>query len=264
MLMADHLATTTVTQVPRAARARCTDEEPVKPIADRLRALDWPQIENDLSARGYAEAGPVLTASESEELVSLYPDDRRFRHRVDMARHRFGEGDYKYFARPLPEIVDALRVHCYPPLAAVANRWNDALGDKDRFPATLEEFLDRCAARGQTKPTPLMLHYEREGYNCLHQDLYGDVAFPLQVVCFLSRPGIDYTGGEFLLVEQRPRAQSAAEVITGEQGALVVFTTRVRPVKGSRGFYRVNVRHGVGRVRSGTRYTLGVIFHDAK
>jgi uncharacterized protein len=233
-------------------------------IAARVKALDWTQIEDDLSTRGYAETAPVLTASESNALVTLYPDDRHFRHRVDMARHRFGEGDYKYLARPLPEIVEALRMHCYPPLAAVANRWNEALGAQERFPATLDAFLDRCAAHKQTKPTPLLLHYETGGYNCLHQDLYGDVAFPLQLVCFLSRPGIDYTGGEFLLVEQRPRAQSAGEVITGQQGALVFFTTRVRPVKGLRGYYRVNVRHGVGRVRSGTRYTLGVIFHDAK
>jgi hypothetical protein len=181
-----------------------------------------------------------------------------------MARHRFGEGDYQYLAAPLPPVVQALRVHAYPPLAAVANRWNEALGVPDRYPPTLEAFLTRCRAQGQTKPTPLLLHYEAGGYNCLHQDLYGEVAFPLQLVCFLSRPGVDYSGGEFLLVEQRPRAQSAAEVVTGVQGGLVFFTTRTRPVRGGRGHYRVNVRHGVARIRSGTRYTLGVIFHDAK
>jgi uncharacterized protein len=233
-------------------------------IGARLDALDWTRIEQDLWARGYAETLPVLTTAECNELVRLYDDDRRFRHRVDMARHRFGLGDYQYFARPLPDVVESLRARCYPRLADVANAWNDALGVTERYPATLEAFLDRCAAHGQTRPTPLLLHYESGGYNCLHQDLYGEVAFPLQLVCFLSRPGVDYHGGEFLLVEQRPRAQSAGEVITGEQGALVFFTTRTRPVKGARGHYRVNVRHGVGRVRSGTRYTLGVIFHDAK
>ncbi len=233
-------------------------------VAARIAALDWSRIERDLWGRGYAETDPVLSGEECKELIALYPDESRFRHRVEMARHRFGEGDYKYLAAPLPPVVQALRVHAYPPLAAVANRWNEALGVADRYPPTLEAFLARCRAHGQTKPTPLLLHYEVGGYNCLHQDLYGDVAFPLQLVCFLSRPGVDYRGGEFLLVEQRPRAQSAAEVVTGAQGGLVFFTTRTRPVQGGRGYYRVNVRHGVGRVRSGTRYTLGVIFHDAK
>ena len=233
-------------------------------IAARIKALDWNRIEADLWLRGYAETEPVLTSEECDELIALYPDEGRFRHRVEMARHRFGEGDYKYLAAPLPPVVQALRVHAYPPLASVANRWNEALGVADRYPPTLEAFLARCRAHGQTKPTPLLLHYEMGGYNCLHQDLYGEVAFPLQLVCFLSRPGVDYSGGEFLLVEQRPRAQSAAEVVTGVQGGLVFFTTRTRPVRGGRGHYRVNVRHGVGRVRTGTRYTLGVIFHDAK
>lgn len=233
-------------------------------IAGRLAKLDWDRLERGLWSRGYAETGPVLTAEECESLVALYPDDARFRSRVEMARHRFGEGDYKYFAEPLPPIIGALRTHAYPRLAAIANRWNEALGVAGRFPGTLDDFLAHCRQHGQTRPTPLLLHYEAGGYNCLHQDLYGDVAFPMQMLCFLTRPGVDYTGGEFVLVEQRPRAQSAAEVVPGEQGALVFFTTRTRPAQGSRGHYRVNVRHGVSRVRRGTRYTLGVIFHDAK
>jgi uncharacterized protein len=234
------------------------------PIETRLAALDWDRIEVDLWARGYAETDPLLTRSECDELVALYPDDQRFRSRIDMSRHRFGEGDYKYFAYPLPQLVQSLRTHAYSRLAAIANRWNEALGLADRFPATHAVFLAQCRERGQTKPTPLLLHYEVGGYNCLHQDLYGEVAFPLQLLGFLSRPGSDYEGGEFLLVEQRPRAQSAAEVIAGAQGKLVFFTTRIRPVRGGRGYYRVNIRHGVSRVRHGTRYTLGVIFHDAK
>lgn len=233
-------------------------------IGARLAALDWSQVERDLWSRGYAETPPVLTAAECGELTALYPDHRHFRHRVEMARHRFGVGDYQYLASPLPATVQALRQHCYPFLAAIANRWSEALGVPERYPPTLEDFLERCAAAGQTKSTPLLLHYEVDGYNCLHQDLYGEIAFPLQLLCFLSRPGTDFGGGEFLLVEQRPRAQSAGEVVTGIQGGLVFFTTRVRPSKGARGYFRVNVRHGVGRIRWGTRYTLGVIFHDGK
>ena len=170
----------------------------------------------------------------------------------------------KYFGAPLPSLVSELRTHLYPPLAGVANLWMEALGETDRYPATLEEFLSRCHAAGQMRPTPLVLRYEPGGYNCLHQDLYGDVAFPLQVVAFLGRPEVDYTGGEFVLVEQRPRAQSAAEVIAARQGELVVFTTRVRPVAGRHGYHRVNIRHGVSRVRTGERYALGIIFHDAR
>jgi hypothetical protein len=237
---------------------------PLPSVASRLAGLDWELIESELWARGYAETDPVLTPEECGELVALYADDRRFRQRVDMGRHRFGEGDYKYLAAPLPPVVQELRIHAYRPLAAVANRWNEALGVAERYPPTLAAFLEHCRAQGQTKPTPLLLHYEAGGYNCLHQDLYGEVAFPMQLLCFLSRPGVDYTGGEFLLVEQRPRAQSAAEVVPGSQGGLVFFTTRIRPVRGTRGSYRVNVRHGVSRVRRGSRYTLGVIFHDAK
>lgn len=222
------------------------------------------ELTSSLRERGHFVLPGRLSRTECDELVSIYEDDSRFRSRVDMARHRFGVGDYKYFARPLPEIVERLRLELYPPLAAVANQWNEALGIGDRYSRTLAEFLAQCASHGQTRPTPLLLHYEAGGYNCLHQDVYGDVAFPLQVVVFLSRPGVDYTGGEFLLVEQRPRAQSAGEAIVGQQGDLLIFTTRIRPVAGSRGHYRVNVRHGVSRVRTGIRFTLGVIFHDAR
>jgi hypothetical protein len=232
-------------------------------IAERLDALDWPALEAGLWERGWAATPPVLTPDECHGLVRAYGDDTLFRSRVDMERHRFGVGDYKYFARPLPVLVQELRVRAYPRLAGVARGWMKALGSRERFPPTLEAFVARCARAGQTRPTPLLLHYEAGGYNCLHQDVYGTVGFPLQVVAFLSRPGRDYEGGEFLLVEQRPRAQSVGQAIVGGQGELLVFTNRFRPVRGARGYYRANVRHGVSRVRSGTRYTLGVIFHDS-
>ena len=233
-------------------------------IADRLAALDWDAIEESLWERGHAESPPVLTSAECAAVAALYTDDARFRSRVEMARHRFGAGEYKYFAHPLPPVVAELRAHAYPPLARIANRWHEALGVGERHPESPDAFLARCAEHGQTRPTPLLLHYEAGGYNALHQDLYGDVAFPMQLLCFLDRPGVDYEGGEFLLVEQRPRAQSVGEVIAGAQGALVFFTTRVRPARSGRGWYRANVRHGVSRVRRGTRRTLVVIFHDAR
>ena len=233
-------------------------------VHDRLGELAWPALEAQLWERGWAGPVPFLAPDECRALTALYAEEERFRSRVDMERHRFGVGDYKYFARPLPPLVEELRVHAYPRLAGVANGWMEALGQKERYPETLAAFLARCARAGQTRPTPLLLHYEAGGYNCLHQDVYGAVGFPFQIVFFLSRPGRDYTGGEFLLVEQRPRAQSVGEAITAEQGELLVFTNRFRPARGARGFYRVNVRHGVSRVRSGTRYTLGVIFHDAE
>jgi hypothetical protein len=233
-------------------------------IAARVHALDWSAIERSLWELGYAKTPPVLTPEECQELIALYADDARFRSRVDMARHRFGVGDYKYFAAPLPPLVQALRAGAYPPLAAIANQWETALDTGTLHPPTLDALLRLCHRTGQTKPTPLLLHYEAGGYNCLHQDLYGDVVFPLQLTCFLSRRGEDYDGGEFLLVEQRPRAQSRGEAIATEQGELVVFTTRHRPVQTARGYYRAAVRHGVSRIRRGTRYTLGVIFHDAK
>jgi len=233
-------------------------------VAGRLAALDWAALESQLWERGWAGPVPFLSPEECAALTRLYTDDGLFRSRVDMERHRFGVGDYKYFARPLPPLVDELRGHAYPRLAGIASRWMEAMGRAERFPPTLAGFLRRCAEAGQTKPTPLLLHYEAGGYNCLHQDVYGAVGFPFQVVGFLSQPGRDYTGGEFLLVEQRPRAQSVGEAIVAEQGEMLIFTNRFRPAKGARGFYRVNVRHGVSRIRSGTRYTLGIIFHDAE
>jgi hypothetical protein len=232
-------------------------------ITERLAALDWTAIAAELDARGLATTPPVLTSAECAELAALYDEPSHFRSRVDMARHRFGEGEYQYFARPLPPLVQALREQAYPHLARVANAWQARLGETARFPASLDAFLAQCAESGQTRPTPLLLRYEAGGYNCLHRDLYGDVYFPIQMLGFLDRPGVDYGGGEFLIVEQRPRAQSAAEVVSGAQGALAFFTTQVRPVQGGRGVYRVQVRHGVSRVHWGVRRTLGVIFHDA-
>lgn len=233
-------------------------------ITHRLAALDWDRIEQDLWTFGYAKTSPVLTPSECADLVALYPEPTRFRSHIDMARYRFGLGDYQYFDYPLPPLVQAMRDDSYPPLAAIANRWQSALGLDERYPDDLPSFLDACHACGQTRPTPLLLHYEAEGYNCLHQDIYGDIAFPLQVVCFLSQPEIDYTGGAFLMVEQRPRAQSRGEAITPAQGELIIFTTRHRPVAGKRGYHRVTMRHGVSRLTTGSRYTLGIIFHDAQ
>ena len=233
-------------------------------VEARLAQVEWEMIARDLGERGWATTPPLLSADECAELIALYRDEARFRSRVDMARFRFGEGEYKYFASPLPPTVLALRRHAYPRLAPIADGWSVALGGKPAYPPDLDGFLAVCAERGQTKPTPLLLRYEAGGYNCLHQDLYGDVAFPLQMTCLLSRPGEDFTGGEFLLVEQRPRAQSRGEVVPLAQGQIVIFATRDRPARGARGAYRVTLRHGVSRVTSGERYTLGVIFHDAK
>jgi hypothetical protein len=235
----------------------------VTTIAARIAGLDWAALEGSLSEWGWAKTPPLLTPAECAALVAVYPDDTRFRSRIDMVRYRFGVGDYKYFAAPLPPLVVDLRRHLYPRLTPVANRWEQALGSRRRYPPDLDGLLALCRRAGKTRPTPLLLHYEVGGYNCLHQDLYGEVAFPLQVTVFLSRRGPDYEGGEFLLVEQRPRAQSRAEVIPTEQGEAVIFTTRYRPVAGARGWYRATMRHGVSRVTRGSRYTLGIIFHDA-
>jgi hypothetical protein len=233
-------------------------------IAARLSALDWEALERSLWDQGYAKTPPLLTSAECEALVALYADDARFRSRVDMARFRFGDGDYKYLAHPLPPLVQSLRSETYPRLAGLANAWEGKLGSRTRYPEDLMGLLALCRRHGQTKPTPLVLHYEAGGYNCLHQDLYGDVAFPLQITAFLSRRGVDYEGGDFLLVEQRPRAQSRGEAIHTEQGELVIFPTRHRPVRGARGWSRTTMRHGVSTITWGTRYTLGIIFHDAK
>jgi hypothetical protein len=232
-------------------------------IGARLAGLDWAALEAQLDERGYARTPPLLTQEECAALVALYGDARRFRSRVDMGRYRFGVGEYQYFASPLPGPVAALRAHAYPHLAAIANRWASALEAPQRYPAGLSDFLRVCAGQGQTKPTPLLLRYKAGGYNCLHQDLYGAVAFPLQMTWALSRRGVDFEGGESLLVEQRPRAQSRGEVIALEQGEGLIFPTNHRPVPGARGMHRVAIRHGVSRLHSGERYTLGVIFHDA-
>lgn len=232
-------------------------------LSTRIGRIRWAEVEADLAERPYARLGPLLTPAECGHLMALYPDEGSFRSRVDMERHRFGAGEYKYFAHPLPPLVEQLRAAAYPHLARSANAWATALGAPSRFPERLLDFLARCHAAGQKRPTPLLLRYETGGYNALHQDLYGEVAFPLQIVVFLSQPGRDYTGGEFLLVEQRPRAQSIGEALLLGQGEAMVFANRHRPVRSSRGFYRAAVRHGVSRVRSGRRYTLGVIFHDA-
>src|SRR5216684_366933 len=236
----------------------------MRKIKQRVSELDWQALEQSLWECGYAKTPPLLRSQECEELIQPYPDDTRFRSRIDMARYRFGIGDYKYFAEPLPKTIQELRSGFYAPLASIANRWMEKLGSEERYPSTLNDFLTLCRKRGQSKPTPLLLHYEAGGYNCLHQDLYGEVAFPLQLVFLLGQPGRDWEGGEFLLVEQQPRAQSKAEVVAANQGQAIIFTTRYRPAKGSRGYYRVNLRHGVSRIHGGTRYTLGIIFHDAK
>ena len=234
-------------------------------VEERVDALDWKAAEESLSARGYAVTEPLLTAEECAGLVALYKDESRFRSHVIMERYRFGLGDYKYFDHPLPQTVLSLRTSAYPHLARIANHWAEALGETGaRYPLDHAAFLKICHKAGQRKPTPLMLHYEAGGYNCLHQDLYGEVSFPLQMAFLLGQAGREWEGGEFILVEQQPRAQSRAEVVGGNQGQAIIFTTRYRPVKGARGFYRVNLRHGVSRVLRGTRYTLGIIFHDAK
>ncbi len=233
-------------------------------ISARIAGLDWTWIGAGLGSRGYALTGPVLSADECAELIALYPERDRFRSRVVMERLNYGAGEYKYFARPLPKIVEQLRAALYRRLAPIANEWSAMLGAGPSYPASLAEYLKVCAAHGQVRPTPLMLKYEAGGYNCLHQDLYGELAFPLQFTCVLSRRGIDFEGGEFLLLEQRPRAQSRGEAISLDRGEGIIFTNRYRPVAGARGHYRVNVRHGVATLRSGTRYSLGVIFHDAQ
>ena len=234
-------------------------------IVSRLDALDWKAAADSLSHRGYAVTAQILLPQECASLAAMYADEARFRSRIVMERYRFGVGDYKYFGNPLPETIASLRTAAYPHLASVANEWAESLGEKSpRFPAEHAAFLKTCHKAGQTKPTPLLLHYEVGGYNCLHQDIYGEVAFPLQMVFLLGQQDCDWEGGEFLLVEQQPRAQSKAEVVHADQGQAIIFTTRHRPVHGTRGYYRVNMKHGVSRVHRGTRYTLGIIFHDAK
>ena len=227
-------------------------------------SLDWARIAAELDQHGCATTGPLLSRDACGEIAALYATDSPFRSRIVMARHGFGRGEYKYFAYPLPPGIAALRAALYPRLADIANRWNAELGIAVRYPSELEEFLARCHEADQTRPTPLLLQYGPGDYNCLHQDLYGEHVFPLQVAILLSAPGSDFTGGEFVLTEQRPRMQSRAEVVPLAQGEGVIFPVHHRPVQGTRGVYRVTMRHGVSRVRSGQRHTLGIIFHDAK
>ena len=230
---------------------------------DRLRAIDWARIAAELDSGGNAVIEQLVSPAECEQLAALYADDSRFRSRVVMARHGFGRGEYKYFAYPLPEPLARLRTALFPALAAVANRWHEALGVGARFPDTLAAYLKRCHAAGQRRPTPLLLRYGAEDYNCLHQDLYGEQVFPLQLTLLLSQPGRDFSGGEFVMTEQRPRMQSRVQMVPLAQGDAVVFAVHHRPVQGTRGVYRVNLRHGVSRIRSGQRYAAGIIFHDA-
>jgi hypothetical protein len=232
-------------------------------IEDRVDALNWPELRTQLDARGFAVTAPLLTDAECAELADLF-DGGRFRSTIDMARHRFGDGRYRYFDHPLPETIAALRSSFYRHLAPVANDWSRLLGGApDAFPPSHDELLARCREAGQERPTPLILRYGEGDWNALHQDLYGDVYFPFQVLTVLSEPAADYEGGQFVLLEQRPRAQSRAHVLTPERGAFVVFPTRVRPQEGKRGHYRVGMRHGVSTVTRGRRTALGVIFHDA-
>jgi hypothetical protein len=233
-------------------------------LAVQIAALDWAGIAAQLDNYGCATTSPLLTQDQCEALAASYGSDALFRSRVVMARHGFGRGEYKYFAYPLPDVVAVLRAALYPPLADIANRWNEALGIGVRFPREHAAYLARCHKAGQTKPTPLLLAYSAGDYNCLHQDIYGEHVFPLQVAFLLSHPGEDFTGGEFVLTEQRPRMQSRAEVVPLAQGEGVIFPVHHRPVQGTRGTYRVNMRHGVSRLRSGRRHTLGIIFHDGQ
>lgn len=233
-------------------------------IAHRIGSIDWLRIGQDLDDHGNAVIESVFTAAECQTIANWYADDALFRSRVVMASHGFGRGEYKYFSYPLPQMLASLRAACYRRLAPIANRWNERLGVAKRFPPSLRQFLAHCHAAGQTRPTPLMLQYGIGDYNCLHQDLYGEWVFPLQMTILLSEPGQDFTGGEFVITEQRPRMQSRAEVVPLRRGGAVIFAVHDRPVSGRRGAYRVKLRHGVSRVRSGQRQTLGVIFHDAK
>jgi uncharacterized protein len=234
-----------------------------KDIQDRIAALDWESIGADLDASGCAVCTALLLREECTTVQSLYSNESLFRSRIVMARHGFGRGEYKYFGYPLPELISNLRTLLYPPLAEIANRWNETIDVETRYPKDHASFLESCHRAGQTRPTPLLLQYGPGDYNCLHQDLYGEHVFPLQVAFLLSAPGSDFSGGEFVLAEQRPRMQSRVEVAPLKQGDAVIFAVHHRPVKGTRGFYRVVMRHGVSRLRSGSRYTLGVIFHDA-
>jgi hypothetical protein len=232
-------------------------------IEQRVQAADWQATAEALDLQGHALLPGLLTVAECTGLARLYQDEHLFRSRILMQRHDFGSGEYQYFAYPLPDLVQRLRAACYPSLQAIANLWNAAMGLDVRYPAEHAQFLQRCHAAGQTRPTPLLLQYQAGDYNCLHQDLYGEHVFPLQLAILLSEPGRDFEGGEFVMTEQRPRMQSRPSVVPLRQGDAVVFAVHHRPVQGSRGCYRVQMRHGVSQLRSGSRHTLGLIFHDA-
>ncbi len=233
-------------------------------LASPLKALDWQRIGDELSAHGCATTGALLSPEQCAALVDTYAQEAPFRSRVIMARHGFGRGEYKYFAYPLPELVAALRTLLYPPLAAIANGWNELLGIDRTYPAAHAAYRAYCHAAGQSKPTPLLLRYGAGDFNCLHQDLYGEQVFPLQATILLSEPGRHFSGGEFVLTEQRPRMQSRVEVVGLRQGQAVIFAVHDRPVRGTKGIYRVHMRHGVSRIGHGERHALGVIFHDAR
>lgn len=233
-------------------------------LSERVAALDWQRIDNELDERGRGLTGPLLTRSECVSLIGAYANERAYRSRIVMARHNFGRGEYKYYDYPLPELVQTLRQTIYPRLVPVANRWCEAMRLDICYPKTLEGFLRRCHHAGQRRPTPLILRYTEGDYNCLHQDLYGELHFPLQLAVLLSRPSRDFSGGELILTEQRPRMQSRVQVIPLDQGEAVIFAVNQRPVRGTRGFYRVTLRHGVSELRTGERHTLGIIFHDAR
>lgn len=233
-------------------------------ILERVETIDWERVFRDLDDQGCAVIERLLSPDECRALAGLYPGDEHFRSRIVMGRHGFGRGEYKYFRYPLPALIASLRTALYPHLAPIANRWNHAMGLAARYPDAHSEFIERCRQAGQTRPTPLLLQYRTDDYNCLHQDLYGEHVFPLQIAILLSDPGTDFSGGEFVITEQRPRMQSRPIVAPLRQGDGVVFAVHHRPVQGARGVYRVNLRHGVSRVRSGMRHTIGIIFHDAK
>jgi hypothetical protein len=241
-----------------------TGATPIQSAEERVAACDWPALSDELSSYGCTIMSKLLSADECRQIAALYPHESHFRSHVHMARHGFGKGEYRYFKYPLPDLIGELRTALYPRLAVVANDWNARMGIDLRYPAKHAVILKQCHDAGQTRPTPLLLQYVPGDFNCLHQDLYGDLAFPLQVAILLSEPGDDFTGGEFVLTEQRPRMQSRAEVVPLRQGDAVVFAVHNRPVQGTKGTYRVNLRHGVSRIRSGQRHTVGIIFHDAK
>jgi uncharacterized protein len=245
----------------RHLRARSA---PSDALASGIEALDWQRIGDELSARGCATTGALLSPEQCSALVDIYAQDAPFRSRVIMAQHGFGRGEYKYFAYPLPELVASLRTLLYPPLAAIATAWNELVGIDQTYPAAHAAYLAYCNAAGQSKPTPLLLRYGAGDFNCLHQDLYGDEVFPLQATILLSEPARHFSGGEFVLTEQRPRMQSRVEVVPLHQGQAVIFAVHDRPVRGAKNIYRVRTRHGVSRLHRGERYALGVIFHDAK